>query len=91
MNNITIVKKRNDTASIVKAIGIILMVIGHSECPKYLNDYLYMFHMPLFFFCSGYFFKKPKDFYMVRTFVNKRIKGLYLPYIKWTLLFSIVR
>lgn len=56
MNSLTIVKKRNDTLSIVKAIGIILMVIGHSGCPKYLNDYLYMFHMPLFFFCSGYFF-----------------------------------
>lgn len=90
MNSITIVKKRNDTVSIVKAIGIILMVIGHSGCPKYLHDYLYMYHMPLFFFCSGYFFKKPKDYYMVKTFVNKKIKGLYLPYIKWTLLFLIL-
>lgn len=90
MNSITIVKKRNDTVSIVKAIGIILMVIGHSGCPKYLNDYLYMFHMPLFFFCSGYFFKKPENYLMVKKVVNKKIKGLYLPYIKWTLSFLIL-
>lgn len=90
MNSLTIVKKRNDTLSIVKAIGIILMVIGHSGCPKYLNDYLYMFHMPLFFFCSGYFFKKPTDFSNLKNFFKKRIKGLYLPYIEWTLFFIII-
>lgn len=83
-------KKRNNTVSIAKSIGIILMVVGHSGCPKILLEYLYMFHMPLFFFCSGYFFKEPIDKYSVKTFIMKRIKGLYLPYIKWTLFFLIL-
>lgn len=45
--------------SIAKALGIILMVVGHSGCPEILARFIYLFHMPLFFFCSGYFFTPP--------------------------------
>ncbi len=40
---------RNNTVSIAKAIGIILMVVGQSGCPKGLCQFIYLFHMPLFF------------------------------------------
>lgn len=45
-----------------------------------------MFHMPLFFFMSGYCFKET---YLddPKSFVMKRVKGIYLPYIKWSLVF----
>ena len=34
-----------------KAIGIILMVLGHCSCSvPYVTLVIYMFHMPLFFF-----------------------------------------
>lgn len=32
-----------------KGYGIILVIIGHWNIP-YLTDYLYAFHIPLFFF-----------------------------------------
>ena len=48
--------KRNTVISICKAIGIILMVITHSECPSALCTFAYEFHMPLFFITAGYFF-----------------------------------
>ena len=33
-----------------KAIGIILMVLGHCSCSvPYVTQVIYMFHMPLFF------------------------------------------
>ncbi len=76
--------------SIAKAIGIILMVMGHSGCPDVLSRFLYMFHMPLFFICSGYFFKEITDTIMLKSFYQKKVKGLYLPYLKWSLLFLIL-
>lgn len=47
-------QNRNCALDIAKAICIILMVIGHSGCPDYLGRFIYMFHMPCFFFISGY-------------------------------------
>jgi len=64
-----------------------LMVVGHSGCPDYLYRFIYMFHMPLFFFCSGFFMKPAEKFVDVRKFVFRRFKGLYWPYVKWGLLF----
>ena len=62
------------------------MLIGHAGCPKTLHDFIYQFHMPLFFFFSGYCFK---DRYLhdFRTFAVKRIKGIYIPFVKYALLF----
>lgn len=45
--------KRNPTISIAKAVAIILMVMFHSGLPMELRAYISMFHMPLFFICSG--------------------------------------
>ena len=76
--------------SIAKAIGIILMVMGHSGSPNVLSRFLYMFHMPLFFICSGYFFKEMTDTIMLKAFYQKKVKRLYLPYLRWSLLFLIL-
>lgn len=80
---------RNETISICKAIGIILMVIGHSGCPGPIGAFLYEFHMPLFFITAGYFFSL-KYLNDEATFVKKRFKGLYLPFVKWSVFFLII-
>ena len=72
-----------------KAIGIILMVVGHAISQNFAYRFIYMFHMPLFFFCSGYFYKVPTSLEGVGLFVQKRIKGLYFPFVKWGILFLI--
>ncbi len=79
-------ESRNNSISIAKGIGIILMVLGHTHFSKYGNAWVSMVHMPLFFFFSGYCFKEKylDDFI---TFLRKRIKGLYWPAIKWGLVF----
>lgn len=81
---------RDRSIDIVKGIGIILMVVGHSGCPKWLHDFIYAFHMPLFFICSGYFYKPITTTEGLFTFWKKRFKGLYLPYIKWSILFLLL-
>lgn len=81
--------KHNEAISICKAIGIILMVAGHAECPGLLGNFLYEFHMPLFFITSGFFFSL-KYLDDEATFVKKRIRGLYVPFVKWSVFFLII-
>ena len=48
---------RNITFDIIKAIGILLVIIGHlADNFKIFIGIIYIFHMPLFFIVSGYFF-----------------------------------
>lgn len=48
------------------------------------------FAVPLFFFTSGYFYKPSKTLNELKTFYIKRIKGLYIPFVKWSLLFLLL-
>lgn len=79
----------SNCVSITKAIGIFMMVIAHAGCASQLRDFIYMFHMPLFFIVSGYCFKE-KHLNNVYTFIGKRIKGLWWAYVKWGLLFLLL-
>ena len=83
-------QSKENYITIAKAFGIILMVIGHSGSPSWLGRFLYMFHMPLFFLCSGYFFKEITEQKALNAFFLKRIKGLYIPYLKWSILFLLL-
>ena len=65
------------------------MVIGHSGAPVLLHNAIYSFHMPLFFIASGWFFSnksidKPLDF------TKRKMKGIYWPYLKWSLIFLLL-
>ena len=77
---------RDNSTSVAKAIAIILMVIGHAGCPELLHNLIYQFHIPLFFFFSGYCFKDRhlSDF---RTYAKRKVTGIYLPFIKYALIF----
>ncbi len=79
----------DNRVTIMKGIGIVLMVLGHTACPHWLSSFVYMFHMPLFFIMSGYCFKM-KYTHDCRTFVWRRVKGLYVPFVKYSLLFLIL-
>ena len=81
--------KRDTTISIAKGIAIILMVIAHAEAPGWLCKFIFEFHMPLFFITAGYFFSQ-KYLNDEATFVKKRIKGLYVPFVKWSVFFLII-
>lgn len=78
---------KNNFLSIAKGIGIILMVAGHCGPPELFGKYIYQFHMPLFFFCSGYFLTSILSKDMLINFYKKRFKGIYLKFLCWSLLF----
>ena len=80
-------KKWNNQISVAKAIGIVLMVVGHSGCPLILNRLIYSFHIPLFFFLSGYFMRFPDSNKDLSSSIIRKLKGLYIPYVKWSVVF----
>ena len=80
---------RNTSISIAKGIAIILMVAGHTECPGTLMSLIYIFHMPLFFITAGYFFSR-RNVEQPWDYCCKRFKGLYVPFVKWSLFFLLI-
>lgn len=80
-------KDKNNFLSTAKGIGIILMVMGHSGVPGDLDKFIYQFHMPLFFFCSGYFLNNCDNYNSLVIIFKKRIKGIYLKFLCWSILF----
>ena len=81
MNTIISKKERNITFDIIKGIAIYLMVLGHCGSPG--HKFIYLFHMGVFFIISGYFFseKNYKSYDNLKTFIKRKVKSLYLPFI----------
>ena len=73
----------------LKAFGIILMVIGHLGMDNIFIKFIYMFHMPLFFIASGYCFKEKYIATPVK-YLRSKVKGIWWPYAKWSLLFLLL-
>ena len=60
--------------------------MGHAECPGKLMSFIYLFHMPLFFMAAGYFFSR-RNVENPWDFCSRRFRGLYVPFVKWSLFF----
>lgn len=70
--------ERDYSIDILKGIGILTVILGHClTWPSNVNNFIYSFHMPLFFLVSGYFFKKTASW---KLFI-KDFKRLVLPYL----------
>ena len=70
MNN-----SRLEYVDVAKGIGIICTIIGHTFTGTMTARVIYTFHMPMFFFISGYLYheKKTKDLFA------KSVKRLLVP------------
>lgn len=71
---------RSICADVLKGIGIILVVLGHTTQNHYLSSWIYAFHMPLFFVLSGVFFKPSIPS------IRKYAKRLLIPYVVFAVL-----
>jgi polysaccharide biosynthesis protein PslL len=72
--------KRIEYIDIARGIGILLVVMGHNDfavVSPFAYKVIYSFHMPLFFFLSGYFINPTVEFW---TFFKKRFNSLLKPY-----------
>jgi len=50
--------ERVEFLDIGKGFGIFCIVFGHNIIPHWLCDWVFSFHVPIFFILSGYFYKK---------------------------------
>lgn len=82
--------------TLAQLIGCVLVILGHSypfvtEYPEYVRDFrtfLYVFHMPLFVFCSGYLFSYTGQStkYTFWSFTKNRALRLLVPYVSLSLI-----
>lgn len=69
--------KRIEWIDTAKGIGIICVILGHLQAPG-LFPFIYSFHIPLFFFLSGYLFNDKIGF---KELLKRKSKSLLLPYV----------
>lgn len=94
---------RIDTFDYVKGIGIILVVYGHVARGVYnaglpidqgfyilLDSILYSFHMPLFFFVSGYFFPRSQEKRGAVELVRSKANTILYAYVVWSLIQGLI-
>ena len=73
---------RIEYVDIFRSFGIILMVMGHIGFTTYFDHFIHAFHMPMFFFVSGFFFKsKSKEELSLGAFLKKKARTLLIPYL----------
>jgi Fucose 4-O-acetylase and related acetyltransferases len=71
--------QRIESFDILKGIGITLMIVGHflmGQGTK-VYDFIYSFHMPLFFIVTGYFYKQEP----LPKLLKKNRDQLFFPYL----------
>lgn len=78
--------KRVAYLDIAKGIGIIMVVWAHARGP--FSNYMYLFHMPLFFLISGYLYSENKP---LKQFLIGKIKSIYIPFVFWNVLVVAVK
>ena len=78
---------RDYTWDVVRGIGILMVVLGHCA-PRPLVDFVYLFHMGLFFFVSGYFLKITDNGSFLeneKKYIKRKLRTLWLPFVIFTL------
>ena len=92
---------------LLQAFGVILVILGHVFAPyihvwygyefissisvRKLHGWIYSFHMPLFFFLSGYLFEyRQGDNLKINRYIAKRFNRLVVPFIIFGVIFSVL-
>jgi fucose 4-O-acetylase-like acetyltransferase len=73
--------KRIEYLDIARGIGILLVVLGHNDfgaISPFFHQVIYSFHIPLFFFLSGYFINTALPFF---DYSKKRFHSVLKPYL----------
>ena len=75
-----------DTA---KGITILLMVLGHTSIPSVLSNFIWSFHMPLFFIASGWTTNWEKTDFI--GFTKRKIRTLLVPFFVYSLVVLLIQ
>jgi fucose 4-O-acetylase-like acetyltransferase len=90
VDKVSIPPQRIAYIDVAKGIGILLVALAHADVSifsPYLHKFIYSFHMPLFFFLSGYFFNPETPFWKL---LKRRFNSVLKPYLFTIFLIYIV-
>ena len=86
-----LINSRDCYVDLMKAISILLMVVGHNELSYWFGglprSIIYTFHIPLFFILSGYMYK-PNELY---TTIKRSAESLLYPYLTFAIITLIIK
>lgn len=89
----TVVKKEyNMTFGILSAMAILMIVAGHVSYNIFTVGDLfpyYSFHVPLFMFISGYFYRDESEAHPF-AYLKKKVWRLLVPYMIWNLFYGVL-
>ncbi|MBC1779165.1 acyltransferase family protein [Listeria booriae] len=71
--------KRLDWIDNLRGFGMILVVWGHMNLPYIFETIIYSFHIPLFFFISGYLYRAKKE--CLVSAIKRKASGTLVPYL----------
>ncbi len=81
---------RDSTLDIMRAIGMILVVMAHSFCP--FRMYYMSYYMSVFFILSGYCYntKHSQNLKSIRRYILRNAKRFYFPYVVFNVVFILL-
>ena len=85
-------KEYNMTFCVLSSLAIIMVVAGHIGYNiMTVGDLFpyYSFHVPLFMFISGYFYKESDEEHPF-LYIKKKVYRLLVPYLIWNLIYGLV-
>ena len=68
-----------------KALGMLLVIWGHTKLTGVSNEFCYAFHIPLFFFLSGMVFCRER-YGSFGQLVKRKAQTLLVPYVVFSVL-----
>ena len=74
--------------NIVKGVGILCIVLGHTN--EFFARFVYLFHLIVFFFLSGYFYSEEKYGDNLTELIVERTKKNWIKYVGFSCFFVII-
>lgn len=71
-----------------RGAGILLMIMGHVKFGPLFDKFIHAFHMPMFFFISGYLYSERDE--SVSNIIKRKARTLLLPYLSIGILHYVV-
>lgn len=90
------INERNVYMDFLKGLAIVSVIVGHSISDVsegyLLCNVIYSCHMPLLVFISAYIEEQNREKYMKkgRQMILKRVGGLLVPYVTWSVLYELI-
>ena len=86
-------RKSNTQFMLMSAIGIIMVVDGHSWNTVNIGTSIFpynSFFMGMFIFISGYFYNADRAIEHPRSYLGRKVKTLFLPYLAWWFVYLLI-